>query len=167
MSLRRARKEEGRGESFDWTLWLKWILVSALGWGFGLALGMDLLIGAVVGLLQWLVLRSLIQGDGWWIPASALGWAGAAGLIAALFQPGQAVESVIGLAALLIGIGIGVGQWLVLRRQVYRAWWWIVLSALGWAVGLMGVLGASLTGAVAGGVTGFALELLLRHPRSQ
>jgi hypothetical protein len=54
---------------------------------------------------------------------------------------------------------------LVLRRWVYRAGWWIVISASGWALGLTGILGASLAGAVAGGVTGITLELLVRHLR--
>lgn len=163
MSL--GAEEEHRKGAFDWTLWLKWVLVSTLGWGISMAVGAQFLIGTIVGLLQWLVLRSQFRGHGWWIPASAGGWAGAAGLITLILKP----ESAGGLAGMitpfLLGTGIGLGQWLVLRGQVQRAWWWIVVSALGWTVGLLDVLGVSLTGSVAGAATGLGLELLLRHPR--
>jgi hypothetical protein len=46
--------------------------------------------------------------------------------------------------------------------QVQRAGWWIVLSTLGWTVGLTGTLGSSWAGAVVGAVTGVALEFLMR-----
>jgi len=157
----KLRKEEKRKrESFDWILWLKWILVTTLGWAVGLALGIEFVIGAAVGILQWIVLRPLVREDGWWIPASAAGWAGGAALVTLVLRPQSPV-----LGPVVIGAGIGVAQWLVLRWQVYRAWWWILLSTLGWTLGMLGLLGASLVGAVAGAVTGFALELLLRHRR--
>jgi hypothetical protein len=53
----------------------------------------------------------------------------------------------------------------MLRWQVHRAWWWIVLSTLGWTVGLTGTLGSSWADAVAGATTGIALEFLLRVRR--
>ncbi len=159
----KLRKEEKRKqESFDWILWLKWILVTTLGWAVGLALGIEFVIGAVVGILQWIVLRPLVREDGWWVPASAAGWAGGAALVTFVLRPENPV-----LAPAIIGAGMGLAQWLVLRWQVYRAWWWIVLSTLGWTLGMMGLLGAPLVGGVAGAVTGFALELLLRHRRAR
>jgi len=160
MRLRSERKR--KSESFNWTLWVKWILVTTLGWAGGLALGVEFVVGVVVGSLQWLVVRPLIRQDGWWIPASGAGWAGGVALVTLLLRP---ANPVVGPA--LIGAGIGVAQWLVLRWQFQRAWWWIVVSTLGWAVGLMGVFGAPLAGAAAGAVTGVALEFLLRHPRSE
>lgn len=158
--MRLRTEKQRKAASFDWVLWLKWILVTTLGWAFGVALGVEVAIGAVVGVLQWLVLRPLIRRDGWWIPASAAGWAGGAGLVVFLLRPENPV-----VAPAIIGAGIGLAQWLVLRWQVSRAWWWIVVSILGWAVGMMGILGASLAGAAAGAVTGVSLELLLRHAR--
>jgi len=160
MNLRSER--ERKAASFNWTLWLKWILVSTLGWALGLALRVEFAVGAAVGVLQWLVLRPLVRRDGWWIPASAIGWAGSAALVTFLLRPENPF-----VAPAIIGAGIGVAQWLVLRWQVQRAWWWIVLSTLGWAVGLMGVFGAPLAGAAAGAVTGVGLELLLRYPRRE
>jgi hypothetical protein len=158
MRLRSDR--ERKAASFDWTLWLKWILASTLGWAIGLVLRVEFAIGVAVGILQWLVLRPLVRGAGWWIPASAGGWGVGAALVTLVLRPENPF-----IAPVIIGVGIGVAQWLVLRWQFQRAWWWIVLSTLGWAVGMMGVFGASLAGAAAGAVTGVALELLLRHPR--
>lgn len=42
------------------------------------------------------------------------------------------------------GISLGVCQWIWLRRRLDRAWWWIVLTLLGWylAAPLVKVLGA-------------------------
>ncbi len=164
----RVEEEQGRKhESFDWTLWAKWILVTTLGWLIAFALWPEpgygqLGYGAVIGTAQWVVLRPSVREDGWWIPVSAAGWAGGVAVVSFLLP---AINPIAAQA--IIGGGMGLAQWLVLRWQVHRAWWWIVLSALGWTVAMMGILGGLLEGALAGAVTGFALELLLRHPREE
>jgi hypothetical protein len=88
-----------------------------------------------------------------------------------------------GLAFVIgIGIGIGVAQWLVLRRRVSGAGWWVLASAVG-GYGIMqaGFTGYSesvemsfvsllgLTGVVAlsGAVTGTLQWLILRGQVSQ
>jgi hypothetical protein len=48
-----------------------------------------------------------------------------------------AVEGIIG------GALIGFAQWLVLRRHLSSAWWWIIVSFLGW-----GVMGLSSFGVI-------------------
>jgi hypothetical protein len=138
-------------------LWVKWILASTLGWVIGWAFVPEFAVGALVGAAQWIVLRPLIRRDGWWIPASAVGWAAGRAIVLTVFPPGTA-----GFAEAVIGASVGLAQWLVLRGQVHRAWWWIVLSTLGWALGLTGALGSSWAGAVAGATTGIALEFLMR-----
>ena len=84
------------------------------------------------------------------------------------------------------GAAIGILQWLVLRRQVSGAGWWVLASTMGWAVGSgLGLLvfrtvalavssdaafivalsvGAAVDGAAMGAITGFALVKLLRQP---
>ena len=41
---------------------------------------------------------------------------------------------IIVLILLLMGVSIGFGQWLVLRRHLTGAGWWIAASLLGWGV---------------------------------
>lgn len=158
--MRREEERARRPESFNWTLWLKWILATTVGWLIAFMLGNEVAFGAVVGTVQWVVLRPLIRQAAWWIPASAAGWAAGIALVSWLLSPINPIA-----AHAVIGTGMGLAQWLVLRWQMRRAWWWIVLSALGWTVGMMAILGSLLEGAVAGAVTGFALELLLRYQR--
>jgi hypothetical protein len=77
-----------------------WAIATALGFGVGIALAvglglgenggfLDLLVqstaagaavGAIVGLLQWRVLASRVEGARWWVPVSIAGWAAGAAL---------------------------------------------------------------------------------------
>ena len=66
---------------------------------------------------------------------------------------------------MVIGVTTGIGQWLVLRRAVYWSAWWVVINVVGWTTGLTLLPGVILTGVMAGVVSGFALELLLRYPK--
>lgn len=86
-----------------------------------------------------------------WVLATTVGWI-----------VGWAIGGELG-----IGTVIGIAQWFVLRRLVYQAGWWVLVSALGWTIGLTGILGMTVVGAVVGALTGFALDFLLRYPRSE
>lgn len=146
--------------SFDWVLWVKWILATTLGWVAGWAIS-EFAVGLMVGLGQWVVLRKRMERSEWWVLVSGIGWAAGRGLVMAVFPPQNTV-----LIGGTLGIALGLAQWAVLRNHVVQAWWWIIVSALSWAVGLTGFFGASLVGAVAGAVTGLALEPLLRYSSS-
>jgi hypothetical protein len=104
--------------------------------------------GAVLGTMQWLVLRRAF-GVGWWMPATCLGYA-LAGTIAGFLAGGDV--STIGpdegpvppVVAALVGYPVticvlGAFQWLVLRRDVDGAAWW----PLGNLVGLFAGFGVS------------------------
>ncbi len=94
-----------------WGFWLWWVLASTVG----------LAVGKFVPL--WVI----FVGHG--ALAYALG-----GRASAL---GEAV-AVYGLLALIGAFGgasVGIAQWLVLRRQVARAGWWVLASIVGFAVG--------------------------------
>ena len=155
-----SQERRSKTASFDWVFWLKWVLVSTLGWVVGLLLprSVSITIGALVGIAQWVVLRPLFPQAGWWILASAVGWAASYGLLSMVLPVGD-----VFLYGAVIGVTTGAAQWFVLRRWCFRAGWWVAISTLGWAVGP--VLGTSLTGAVVGATTGLALELLRRHAR--
>ncbi len=145
--------DKRRAPSFDWSLWLLWILTSALGWFLGGSLLGPLTAGVGMAALQWLLLRPRIHGAVWWIGVSAAGWV--LGWGAAYLLPLQ-----LGIFAL--GAVSGAVQWLLLRRWVHQAGWWIVTSTLGWALGP--IFGTPLAGAVVGAVTGLAIVLQLQTP---
>ncbi len=134
-------------------------MACTLGWAVGGVLLSELGAGALTGILQWLVLRQQMRRAGWWIAATIAGWLTGWALVAFAVPPGASF-----LAGATVGSVTGLAQWLVLRRHMYRAGWWILVSALGWTLGLTELMGTLLVGAVAGAVTGIALELLLRYP---
>jgi hypothetical protein len=148
--------------SFNWTLWIEWVGATAIGWLLGGLVLPELAlfsIGLVTGILQWVVLRQRLRQAGWWILASTVGWTASWGIVLALVPQGIGI-----LTEPLVGAAMGTLQWLVLRRQLRQAGWWIVISILAWTVALTGLAGQVLVGAVVGAVTGIALELLLRYP---
>jgi hypothetical protein len=161
--------------------------------------------GTVVGTMQWLVLRHPLKSMRWrsWALATALGAfvAWTLGMIpSTFFLPGAdagttssvqmsdlmiyALAAVMGLA---LGAILGVPQWLVLRRYVQKAGWWVLANALAWLLGMVVVfIGTSFipagaialqvalllllfivaAGATVGAVHGLALIWLLRSRRS-
>ena len=139
--------------------------------------------GLGIGVLQWLVLRRHVRQSPWWIPLSFLGaFIGSAGS----FVPGELILREAGLlptfaaAGGMIGLGVGLAQWLVLRLWVRRAGWWVWANAAAHSLGVYGahtlpsllltgriIYGSPefglIIGVVVGAVTGPALALLLRR----
>lgn len=124
----------------------------------------------MTGFLQYLLLRRYLPRAGWWIVATALGWP----LGIAVVYLGYAIWPVVLNAnstwsAMLIGAVTGLAQWLVLRRRVPRAGWWVLASALGWGLARL-IVGEVFTSllellviAVPAAVTGLAMWWLLAH----
>ena len=88
-------------------------------------------LGAVIGLAQWLVLRRYLRGSGWWVLATAIGYAVPLAL-GPLFPLPQPPWLAGGMMFLLFGIVLGVLQWLVLRGRVQKAGWWVAISIVSW-----------------------------------
>ncbi len=181
-----------------WRFWVWWVLATFVGSAVGLVLGVAALgpvLGAVglagAGVMQWLVLRQQLSRSGWWILASSVGLAIGLVVGVAMSAAGgdDAVAAVVSLAVL--GASVGIAQWLVLRRQVSRAGWWILVSVVGLAMGLAativvfgvgdgnGNVGGAVTGAlqdaifggvigaVVGAITGVIMVWLLRQPAAK
>ena len=124
--------------------WLLWILATTVAFGVGGRLGAalspsrDLIVigylavtaGLILaGALQWLILRSLIDDAGWWLPASVAAVV-AVGLL--VFGLGLIHRDVGWVLGVFVGwIVLGVLQWLVLREQVAGAGWGVLANALG------------------------------------
>jgi len=186
----------------SWVYWVQWVLACTIGapiaWVVGFSIyepvtGMIrwaatqvvlfVLVGAVVGLAQWLVLKQELRGVGWWILASAAGWplgfAIGDALSKSLLQ--EASVSISGAATFaVVGVVTGGLQALLLwTKKVPHSGWWLVGSLVGWAAGwfvsmvalnalgtptseMLGIsLGFAITGFIAGIITGFVLLGLL------
>ena len=139
--------------------------------------------GTVVGVLQWLVLQRRLERTGRWIVASTVGGSVAGALLmvaVAIANVDWIVDEavLIGGAWFVGGVVAAILQWLVLRRQIARADWWIVTSTIGWAIGVAVVLlggisvgvgevvlavGWAVGGVVGSAITGAVLVWLLRQ----
>lgn len=102
-----------------------------------------ILAAVLLGVAQWLILRRFVPGSGWWVPATLGGGILALGLtVAVVFTIGTrsrtAVDAAITLFPLIGGVATGTMHWLILRRKVAWAGWWVVLNVLVWVVGLVG-----------------------------
>jgi hypothetical protein len=175
--------------------WLQWVLASMLGFAVGAAMGnavtdwaFTALFGAVGGFMQWLVLRRQIAAAGWWVLASTLGFAIApiaaiAGVMAmsqVMSLDGNPMAAPI-LLGVLFGVLSAIMPWLVLRRQLARAGWWVPAHLLGSLVGgamgivafhVMALIGfyqfpwaaaGAMFGAGLGAITGITLVWLLHQ----
>jgi len=184
-----------------WVFWLLYVLASTFGMFVGFALGFLLLatilygvtgnwlsgsilgiaLGTGVGTLQRTVLWRRISRGAWWILASAVG--GLLTLQAAFFfgfsTSYESFHALLGWIAIvaLAGVVTGALQWVVLRKQFSRAGWWVLASAVGWTLSVIGVRalpwggddsdalwGMLATGVVFGALTGAVLIWLLRQP---
>lgn len=65
----------------------------------------------------------------WWTLATTI----AGAIVGALEASGFQLVATIFFTGLLIG----AAQWLVLRQYILKAFWWIVVSTLGWTFGLV------------------------------
>lgn len=151
--------------SFDWSLWFLWTMATTVGWVLGRFLLPSLawiIIGIGLGVMQSLALQHRIPRTWRWLIATAAGWTIGALLIPPFNAEGQ--EFIVGM---ILGLTTGFCQWLILRKEVNLAGWWIVIMLVGWTSGLALLPGILLTGVIAGAVTGFGLELLLRVPKQK
>lgn len=167
-----------------WGLWRQWVVANATGelvglgssalLGFGVVTFINpetlvgafimaavmiflgaFLEGAVVGLVQWRVLRQVLKDLKLqtWASASIVG-AGIAWTLGMIPSTVMAINSdgnnvspptemsdmvMYGLAALMglvLGPILGIPQWRVLRHHVSRAGWWVPANAVAWAAGM-------------------------------
>ena len=190
---------------------IQWIFNTTLGWGLGLLASVGLefaagaqmgwrigtaasffLLGLFIGISQWFVLRRHLRGAGWWLLVTALGF------IAGSFM-GTPVSSMMRLSAVaewtglrvtgvltgfaVIGLTVGVLQWFVLQRWVFRAVWWILMETAGIVFSVAVAMAVDLVlstaafpdwvnqvvffgviGMISGAISGLVLVSLLKRP---
>jgi hypothetical protein len=139
-------------------VWCAWLAATTVGWMVGsvlvlliqmwttgaadafvhTAVGSAVLGGMVglgIGVAQSLVLRRELMGARSWIAVNIVTWAAA-------WAVGQAIAdalfddyALLGLipGGVLLAVLVGLGEWLLLRRYVERASWWLIPSIVAWA----------------------------------
>ena len=139
-------------------------IASELRWGIA--------IGVAVGSMQWVLLRRRIDYSQWWIVLTTIGW------VIAFITPRFIRLPELLAEAVYQGVPVGTMQWLLLRRSVSRAAWWILIvsmaalitigaefDALGrphWKIWDSAPWGP-MAGALKGVITGFGLGILLQR----
>ena len=139
------------------------------GWLFGWLLWPAValaIVGVMAGAVQCVALAHRIPKAWRWFLATGAGWL--AGVLVVLFIAGTG-----SFAGLVIGTVTGTAQWMLLRKEVHWAGWWIVVSSLAWAAGItlapepekVLLPPVVLSGVMPSLITGITLELLLRAPK--
>jgi hypothetical protein len=151
--------EDTKSESMDWALWFYWIMATTLGWLIGNIFfkGIPIIIsGVLIAALQWSVLFKRIHKAWRWLILSSLGWIGGY-ILFVIFFPTMDL-----LVGPVLGGAVGILQWLLLRKEVDWAGWWIVISIFAWTTGLTFMPGALTSGSLPGALTGLTLVILFR-----
>lgn len=129
------------------------------------------LMGLLTGVLQYELLRRYFPRMRSWVAATIGGWLLGAFLILThgWLNPTNTVLS-LDLAFLLMGLSIGVGQWLLLRQRLPRAGWWIGANVVGWSIlalvtngNSMGQFGLFALGLLPACATALMLALLIKQ----
>ena len=94
------------------------------------------IVGLLIGILQYFLLRRYLLHLVWWIPATLLGWlmpfVKSFIILTVLGMENDTFSLMLGL--LLIGASVAVPQWLLLRQRVRYAFWWILACGIGWSL---------------------------------
>jgi purine nucleosidase/pyrimidine-specific ribonucleoside hydrolase len=95
------------------------------------------MVGLLTGVLQYALLRRYQPRMGWWVLATTGGWL--LGMLLFLITGGNRSLN-LGWMFLVMGLAIGVAQWLLLRRRLSQPGWWMIANVVGW--GLLALLTA-------------------------
>lgn len=93
------------------------------------------IVALLTGAIQYGLLRRHLPGMGGWVALTFVGWL--LGLFLNLVPVWLHWSSRffnINLALIVLGLSIGLGQWLLLRRRLPRAGWWLAANVLGWGL---------------------------------
>ncbi len=114
-------------------------------------------IGVTTGTAQWLILRTRPQTARKWVLVTVIGMAVGNSLFPFAYLATETIISLLGLGPQVIvdlylsfraviaacavhGAILGLVQWVILRRRMRRAGWWITANAVAWAAGIALIL---------------------------
>lgn len=155
--------KKNRTETMDWALWFYWIIATTIGWLIGniFFMGIPVIMsGAAISALQWAILHQRIHKAWRWVIYSLAGWIIGYILYLIISAGTRGI-----FAGAMIGLTVGIAQWLLLRKEVHWAGWWIIISALAWTTGMDIIPGLLTSGALPGALTGLTLVILFRFSR--
>lgn len=122
--------------AFPWVPWVFGHLIVGAFFGsltaafqgtvFG-GIGNWALLGASIGIMQWIVLKRFISVGNFWAVSSTLGWSA--------FAAFQALHVPNPLDWFLTGILIGILQWFCLNERTWVTAWWVLSNGFAWLVG--------------------------------
>jgi hypothetical protein len=87
--------------------------------------------------LQVALLRRYLSKMSWWFLATGVGWLLTVAvfyLAAQILDRNLLTTTTNAVVFGLVGISIGLVQWMLLRRRLSQTAWWILASALGWGM---------------------------------
>lgn len=123
------------------------IIILSLIWG---------IVGGIIGIIQRLILRQAGLTIKRWADWTAVGWAVGGAMVMGLGIGHWLLQQVV------LGLAIGVMQWLPLRKYVRRAGWWIIANSIGMLINVP--VAGWILGVQTGLVTGLALIWIMNHP---
>ena len=127
-------------------------------------------VSLLTGAFQSTLLRRYLPGMGGWMLATAGGWL--LGILLVLMPDWLHWRNGyrdLDQAFLSLGLAIGIVQWLLLRRRLSHAGWWIAANVLGWGLlawvtgDTLDGLGLLALGLLPASVTAAALALLMKQ----
>jgi hypothetical protein len=129
----------------------------------------------ILGVCQWLVLRSRIPKSGWWILATIVGTTLAVGVVEIISRiPRLEWNWDAQTMFVSIGLMVALAQLPILREHFQGSVLWILFSVIGWLV-MGSIVGVSIdrtsdiiaVGSIPAIFTGFGLIWLMRNPRTK
>ncbi len=130
------------------------------------------IVGLLIGVFQYGLLRRYLPRMGWWVLATVGGWV--LGLLLIFISTWLKIWSIesfdLDLAYIVMGLSIGIGQWLLLRRRLSHSGWWVGANFIGWGLlsllttgNSIGQYGLLILGFLPACATGVILALLMNQ----
>ena len=131
------------------------------------------IVGLLTGELQYSLLRRYLPRMGWWVLATTGGWLLGMLLFLIPYRLNWTNRSLnLDIVFILMGLAIGTTQWLLLRRRVPQAGWWIAANVVGWGLLALITVGNALNqfglftlGFLPASVTAAVLALLMEQAK--